>query len=649
MNSEATSSSQVTADKELKLDVKVTEDGATTPGLMQLKRQGSEGGRIVWKPHQGITRTVGPSSIKDIKVNRQGTEGNNKIAKMQLKWAKKDEQTHLYIIEFESFYDRDQCLDFIQEIRKSKKEAKRAEEKDKGFIPPVPLPNQTAQLKLRLLSRDAELRSLHDYMVRSRVITEDEFWSTRQHLLLEERDREKKQKTGMRTPYFLTDVGTKLNAKETQVTINLNRQTIADIFREHPSVKEAFAENVPKKLTEQQFWERFFKSHHFNRRVTAQAQTEADIFKEADTREKERKKELELKEKENPKQQDPTAMQLDSRQGLTGTSGTSPGFTWKNGYGIKDYLTPHEKQKNQTQMPSIVKKFNKHSHVVLQPFTHAVHPDTVPNCEDVIESSSALKRKREDCVGELSDLEEYVPSVPLSLNVSDRGKYFNAGAVTTGHGEHSTGARSSSSAPAMKPLPADQHKAMTQAICVELETPKVAVPNTTGFDPCFGPIGGVKKRETSHNSATDDDTVYRERVTSFVSRAHEALRHYWTVSTSDDTDDQLRMEKEKKLISNVVSLERDISSEIAKIKALELNLFAERGRPYEALQRCLAAALQRFEDGKFRKVKHTTHDKTKNEQVEKPHTGIAGPSAAQPTFVIRGSEKKPKKKLRGPK
>lgn len=46
---------------------------------------------------------------------------------------------------------------------------------------------------------------------------------------------------------------------------NITADIIECIFKTYPAVKKKYIEHVPAKLTESQFWTKFFQSHYFHR------------------------------------------------------------------------------------------------------------------------------------------------------------------------------------------------------------------------------------------------------------------------------------------------------------------------------------------------------------------------------------------------
>lgn len=113
-----------------------------------------------------------------------------------------------------------------------------------------------------LLASDTNLKRQHTEMVNQGLISEEDFWQARRHLLANEAS--KRQKTG-KTSALLTDLAGKNESGGNVVKYNLNAEVIHQIFVQYPSIHLAYQDQVPDKLSETEFWSAFFKSKYFHR------------------------------------------------------------------------------------------------------------------------------------------------------------------------------------------------------------------------------------------------------------------------------------------------------------------------------------------------------------------------------------------------
>ncbi|KAL0587574.1 hypothetical protein ABG067_002870 [Albugo candida] len=113
-----------------------------------------------------------------------------------------------------------------------------------------------------LLASDTNLKRQHTEMVNQGLISEEDFWQARRHLLAIEAS--KRQKTG-KTSSLLTDLAGKNESGGNVVKYNLNAEVIHQIFVQYPSIHLAYQDQVPDKLSETEFWSAFFKSKYFHR------------------------------------------------------------------------------------------------------------------------------------------------------------------------------------------------------------------------------------------------------------------------------------------------------------------------------------------------------------------------------------------------
>ncbi|KAI8051693.1 hypothetical protein BDF22DRAFT_82963 [Syncephalis plumigaleata] len=132
---------------------------------------------------------------------------------------------------------------------------------------------EAIRLRVELLKNDVELQKVHRELVIAGHITEEEFWANKKHLVDNQRTRINQQKGHASAWLDLRPV----TEEGRDVKFTLTPQIIHAIFFQHPSVKQAYDEYVPDKLSEAVFWKRYFKSRFFHRnRAVANTVIESD-------------------------------------------------------------------------------------------------------------------------------------------------------------------------------------------------------------------------------------------------------------------------------------------------------------------------------------------------------------------------------------
>lgn len=132
-----------------------------------------------------------------------------------------------------------------------------------------------------LLAANPTLKRQHLEMVNEGLISEEDFWSSRRHLIASEAS--KRQKTG-KTSAILTDLTGDSGTGGNVVKYNLNAEVIHQIFIQYPAVHLAYQAQVPDRMTETEFWSAFFKSKYFHRDRKAGHE---DMFTKYEEQEKE--------------------------------------------------------------------------------------------------------------------------------------------------------------------------------------------------------------------------------------------------------------------------------------------------------------------------------------------------------------------------
>ncbi|ODV79008.1 uncharacterized protein CANTADRAFT_26089 [Suhomyces tanzawaensis NRRL Y-17324] len=117
------------------------------------------------------------------------------------------------------------------------------------------------QLQQKLLLEDRNLRNIFTQSVMNFKLSPTIFWSSR----LNQLRTYALTISQHRGPYNVLSTIKPVATSDNQVNVNVTRETINEIFDTYPIIKKAFKDLVPVKISEGEFWSRFFNSKLFRR------------------------------------------------------------------------------------------------------------------------------------------------------------------------------------------------------------------------------------------------------------------------------------------------------------------------------------------------------------------------------------------------
>ncbi|XP_062562070.1 general transcription factor IIH subunit 1 [Armigeres subalbatus] len=216
--------------------------------------------RIAWMAEHRDTVAVS-HRFQDIKMQKISPEGKPKI-QLQVVLHDGNSSTFHFVNRMgpsTQMADRDKVKELLQQLLPNfkRKIDKELEEKN------------------RLLTENPQLLQLYKDLVITQVMPSEEFWAShaKQYLTKEQSG---KQDIGV-SGAFLADIKPQTDGCN-GLRYNLTSDIIECIFKTYPAVKRKHTEYVPAKLTESEFWTKFFQSHYFHRdRIAAGTK---DIFTE---------------------------------------------------------------------------------------------------------------------------------------------------------------------------------------------------------------------------------------------------------------------------------------------------------------------------------------------------------------------------------
>ncbi|KAJ1680415.1 RNA polymerase II transcription factor B subunit 1 [Spiromyces aspiralis] len=425
------------------------------------------------------------------------------------------------------------------------------------------VPPEELELRQMVLARNKDLAKLHKSLVIAGYIKEDEFWTARQHLLDEQRSIMNQRRGPSSslleiTPntqdngnfkYTLTpDIARKIFKQYPQGKCNLDLLISAAIARS--VVKRAYIENVPHKVTEKQFWKRFFASRFFNRNRSATVAMKAEQDPIFDKCIEEEDASLESVSDINPKTLfrllDLTQNEADGYQ-----SGNLPDFTVKSG-------------RNQENL-SLMRRFNRHSQKVL---SESLDTNAMVTARDKDMSGLVSGDTQHSDVGvivkqiELEDLEEVRPLSRIKLNITDQSRYFESQSQLKRKREEE------------EPKNPAEKLRLVQEQTSNFDVTKlteIRLDSVVSVSVMSEVNGAIHSKATQYRPGRVQDMALPNELTQAISGCHsigsERLRHLWALIAPPRLPS--RLNKATKVVETLRSLRRKVKEIIAKAQSVK--------------------------------------------------------------------------------
>lgn len=256
--------------------------------------------------------------------------------------------------------------------------------------------------KNRLLTENPKLLQLYKDLVISQILTSEEFWKIHGKDLQNLKSSSSKQQIGV-SGAFLSEIRPVADGCN-GFKYNLTGEIIECVFKAYPAVKKKHSECVPLKLTESEFWTKFFQSHYFHRDQLPSGMK--DIFIECGKMD-----DSTLRKEVRNNLGDPL---LDL--GKFGDNTIEEGFCSSNFNDQK----PEGNTGGNIVHQSIIKRFNQHSFMVLKSCTDKPPPPaTVTSEEKKVEEKDKEKDKKVNGSGDGKKRKTIEPEIVLTQEELD--------------------------------------------------------------------------------------------------------------------------------------------------------------------------------------------------------------------------------------
>ncbi|KAJ9568053.1 hypothetical protein OSB04_004019 [Centaurea solstitialis] len=396
-------------------------------GILKMTRE-----RFVFMPNDPTLPVRLNVEFRLIKGHKSSKEGSNRPALLNL-----TQDQGNYIFEFENFSDRELCRDFVAKAITSSGEVGGPTSEKAVPLKDEQLSSAEMERRIKLLQEDSELQKLHKQFVIGGVLSETEFWATRKKLLDVNASRKAKQRVGLKSD-MIFNVKPSSDGQSNRVTFNLTPEMIHQIFAEKPAVRQAYLNFVPNKMTEKDFWTKYWRAQylHSTKNIVAAAAEAAEdeelaVFLKQDAI-------LASETRQKIRKVDPT-LDMEADEG--------DDYTHIPGHGLAIETTKDEMEAQyEPYKRSFLQDINRHAAVVLEGRTVDVETGDTRSVAEALASSKRIELAKEASDGnvhqerldritrmaEIEDLQAPRDPPVAPLCIKDPRDYFDSQQVQLG-------------------------------------------------------------------------------------------------------------------------------------------------------------------------------------------------------------------------
>ncbi|KAK7084066.1 General transcription factor IIH subunit 1 [Halocaridina rubra] len=446
--------------------------------------------RVGWMMDDSDTFAVSVQ-YSDIRTQKISPEGKPKV---QLQIVLHDMTTHTF--HFCTPESRDKQ---VAERNQTKERLAQLMDKRKR-LPPDDLVE-----KKRMLDENEQLCQLYRDLVATEIISGDEFW--KEIAVQYKNSMGPNQEMGI-SGAFLADIKPQTDGSNGKVQYNITPEIMSAVFKTYPAVKKKHSEYVPHRMSEAEFWTRFFQSHYYSVHTNSGSE---NVFSEC------------AKYDDKEWNRDVLSARNDPMCDLTDIYEDKP-MSIEN-----DIRIAGAKAGSNIMHATMIKRFNQQSVGILKAHTYtekekvldelaAQNPDSLPNgdAEPVVEVQKSKKARLEEKIS-YNDLEGPSKVESASLTINQTHRYL-------------TGPTEYTSMQSLEPQQVTllQHHLATEVSCwtpnlTDTQDPDAAYLQLQRFsDVC-------RRGRTSAGSRSGDELPRKlhKELTLVYSSAGELLRHFW--------------------------------------------------------------------------------------------------------------------------